>query len=41
MMPELAGLDLQCWCPITSRWRHADSLIRRANQLMEIRCEGL
>lgn len=30
-LPQLAGLDLQCWCPVTSRWCHADILLRRAN----------
>ncbi|WP_422633383.1 DUF4326 domain-containing protein [Sphingobium sp.] len=30
-LPELSGLNLQCWCPITSRWCHADILLRRAN----------
>lgn len=35
-LPQLAGLDLQCWCPITSRWCHADSLIRRANSLFSM-----
>lgn len=27
----LEGLDLVCWCPITSRWCHANTLLRRAN----------
>ncbi|SEQ59705.1 DUF4326 domain-containing protein [Sphingobium sp. YR768] len=30
-LPELSGLDLQCWCPTTSRWCHADNLLRLAN----------
>ena len=30
-LPLLAGLNLQCWCPVTSRWCHADILLRRAN----------
>ena len=30
-LPSLSGLDLQCWCPVTSRWCHADTLLRRAN----------
>ncbi len=30
-LPDLAGYDLQCWCPLTSRWCHADTLLRRAN----------
>lgn len=24
---ELAGKDLACWCPLTSRWCHADTLL--------------
>lgn len=27
---DLAGLDLQCWCPLTSRWCHADTLLQLA-----------
>lgn len=27
----LAGRDLQCWCPLTSAWCHADVLLRAAN----------
>jgi len=30
-LPHLAGLDLICWCPVTSRWCHADTLLRLAN----------
>lgn len=30
-LPELAGVDLQCWCPVSSRWCHADTLIELAN----------
>lgn len=26
-LPRLVGADLQCWCPATSRWCHADVLI--------------
>jgi hypothetical protein len=29
---ELAGLDLQCWCPASSRWCHADTLLAMANR---------
>jgi hypothetical protein len=29
-LPRLIGADLQCWCPVTSRWCHADVLIRHA-----------
>ncbi len=30
-LPELAGHDLQCWCPLTSAWCHAEVLLRFAN----------
>jgi hypothetical protein len=30
-LPELAGRDLVCWCPLTSRWCHAETLIALAN----------
>ena len=30
-LPTLAGRDLQCWCPVTSPWCHADVLIEAAN----------
>ncbi|MBP6029792.1 MAG: DUF4326 domain-containing protein [Sphingobium sp.] len=30
-LPQLAGRDLQCWCPATSRWCHADALLSVAN----------
>lgn len=30
-LPQLRGRDLQCWCPLTSPWCHADTLIREAN----------
>lgn len=30
-LPRLAGKDLQCWCPTTSEWCHADVLIDLAN----------
>lgn len=29
-LSELAGHDLQCWCPLTSDWCHADVLLRLA-----------
>jgi len=29
-LPQLAGRDLQCWCPTTSEWCHADVLIQLA-----------
>lgn len=29
-LPDLAGRDLQCWCPVTSRWCHADVLLSAA-----------
>ncbi|WP_439539513.1 DUF4326 domain-containing protein [Sphingomonas sp.] len=28
---QLRGRDLQCWCPPTSAWCHADVLLRLAN----------
>lgn len=31
-LPELRGLDLQCWCPLTSAWCHADVQIEFANR---------
>ena len=31
-LPELRGRDLQCWCPLTSHWCHADTLLALANQ---------
>lgn len=31
-LPALRGRDLQCWCPVTSDWCHADVLIRIANR---------
>lgn len=30
-LPDLAGFDLQCWCPLTSDWCHADVLLHVAN----------
>ena len=30
-LPDLKGLDLICWCPLSSRWCHANPLIVRAN----------
>jgi len=31
-LPALAGLDLQCWCPLTSKWCHAETLLTLANR---------
>lgn len=31
-LPRLTGRDLQCWCPATSAWCHADVLLRAANK---------
>jgi hypothetical protein len=28
---HIRGMDLICWCPINSRWCHADTLLRLAN----------
>lgn len=30
-MPDLRGRDLQCWCPLSSRWCHVDVLLEKAN----------
>lgn len=30
-IPDLRGKDLQCWCPLTSAWCHADVLLSVAN----------
>ena len=30
-LATLAGKDLQCWCPLTSAWCHADVLLSVAN----------
>ena len=30
-LPLLRGRDLQCWCPLTAPWCHADTLLRIAN----------
>jgi hypothetical protein len=32
-MPRLFGHDIQCWCPVTSRWCHGDVLIDYAAHL--------
>lgn len=29
-LPSLRGRDLQCWCPLNSRWCHVDTLLRIA-----------
>jgi hypothetical protein len=31
-LPRIAGCDLQCWCPSSSKWCHADILIELANR---------
>lgn len=31
-IPLLRGKKLQCWCPLTSRWCHADVLLKLANE---------
>lgn len=33
---ELAGRDLACWCPATSQWCHADTLLRMAPRFAEL-----
>lgn len=30
-LPALRGRDIQCWCPLSSRWCHVDTIIERAN----------
>ncbi|CAN5339595.1 DUF4326 domain-containing protein [soil metagenome] len=30
-LPDLRGRDLQCWCPVSSRWCHANVLLELAN----------
>ena len=30
-LSQLRDRDLQCWCPLTSAWCHADVLMRTAN----------
>jgi len=30
-LPGLRGRDLQCWCPLTSEWCHANVLLRLVN----------
>lgn len=32
-LPRLFGRDLECWCPRTSRWCHADILIAYAARM--------
>jgi hypothetical protein len=31
-LPRIAGRDLQCWCPLTSKWCHAETLLALANR---------
>lgn len=31
-LPMLRGRDLQCWCPLSSKWCHVDVLIDVANR---------
>lgn len=31
-LPMLRGKDLVCWCPLTSKWCHVNTLIRGANE---------
>lgn len=33
-LPSLAGRDIQCWCPVSSRWCHGDTLLARANRII-------
>ena len=36
-LPRLRDRDLQCWCPLTSPWCHADVLLRIANAPLQAR----
>lgn len=31
-LPTLRGRDLQCWCPLSSKWCHVDILLEAANR---------
>lgn len=31
-LPQITGRNLQCWCPSTSPWCHAETLLRLANR---------
>lgn len=33
---SLAGHDLACWCPLTSDWCHANTLLRLAPQFADL-----
>lgn len=33
---QLAGKDLACWCPLTSDWCHANTLLRLAPTYAEL-----
>ena len=33
---RLRGHDLQCWCPLTSAWCHADTQLRLVNGPIEV-----
>jgi hypothetical protein len=35
-LPDLAGKDLTCWCPLTSDWCHAATLLNLANHMPRI-----
>ena len=35
-LPQLSGRDLQCWCPLTSPWCHAEILLHRANPQAQV-----
>lgn len=36
-LPTLVGADLQCWCPLTSRWCHADVLLKIIGEIARTR----
>jgi hypothetical protein len=33
-LASLSGRNLECWCPLTSEWCHADTLLRLSNLRM-------
>ena len=33
-LPRLIGRDLQCWCPLTSRYCHAEFLLEHARMMV-------
>lgn len=35
-LAQLAGRDMACWCPLTSRWCHVDTLLDRAASMAPV-----